>query len=327
MTSRKFRSPAAAAASVVALVALAAGCSSTGPGAGTPALQKTSITVGVFPTIDSAGLFVAQMEGYFKARGLNVTLKFEPTSQDAVNDQRAGRIDISSADYVTYINNDVRDNAHLRIIAGASLLKSGELQLLVPAHSQISTIGELAGKTIGVAAPGDIATLLIDELLSENGVPPGRVVYKPGTVLQDAPEDLSKGDFAAAPVPEPFASNGEELYGVQELADLDQGATENFPLQGYAVSDTWAQQNPGTLDAFVAALTQGQQLADADRSVVEKAAEKFLNVPARTAALISLPDFPLSVTSGELERIVHAMAQFGLLPKNDASFNVSSMLG
>ena len=55
----------------VALV-LAAGCSSRGPAAGTPRLEKTDLNVAVVPALDSAGFFVALYGGLFKAHGLNV---------------------------------------------------------------------------------------------------------------------------------------------------------------------------------------------------------------------------------------------------------------
>jgi NitT/TauT family transport system substrate-binding protein len=326
MTFLRSRIPGAATISTAVLCALA-GCSGATANTSRTALEQANITVGVFPTVDSAGLFIAQMNGYFAQRGLHVTFKDEPTSQDAVNDQIAGKVDISSADYVTYIDNELDGKASLRIIAGASLMQAGELQLLVPGKSRIRTIRELAGKSIGVAAPGDIATLLVDELLVENGVSPGQVTFVPGTDLPDAPSDLSRGEFDAAPVPEPYVTDGEEAYGVQELADMDQGATENFPLQGYAVTSVWARENPGTLDAFVQALIQGQELADTDRTAVEKAAETYLDVKPETAALISLPDYPLSVTASELDRVEQAMANFGLLPKDGRRFSASAMLG
>src|ERR1700683_2788425 len=62
-------------ASAVAIVTLASGCSS-GPGGAAPRLrlEKTSIVVGAFPAIDSAGLYIAKMDGLFAAQGQNVTI-------------------------------------------------------------------------------------------------------------------------------------------------------------------------------------------------------------------------------------------------------------
>ena len=46
-----------------------------------------------------------------------------------------------------------------------------------------------------------------------------------------APNSPVSASFA----PEPFVSL-DEAVGLQELADLDQRATQDFPIQGYAVT-------------------------------------------------------------------------------------------
>ena len=126
-------------------------------------------------------------------------------------------------------------------------------------------------------------------------------------------------------VPEPFVSFGEAQNGLQELADLDQGATQNFPIQGYAVTAEWARKYPGTLKAFTTALSQGQQIADTDRAAVERVIEKYLQIDPQSAAFISLPAFPLGVDSVRLQRVVSSMKRFSLLPKS-TRFQISSMI-
>src|SRR6202021_810432 len=61
--------------SAVAITMLAAGCS-RGASVAAPKLklEKTSIVVDAFPAIDSAGLYIAKMDGLFTAEGLQVTL-------------------------------------------------------------------------------------------------------------------------------------------------------------------------------------------------------------------------------------------------------------
>ena len=82
-------------ASAVAIVMLAAGCAS-GPSASVGAaprlrLEKTSIVVAAFPAIDSAGLYIAQMDGLFAAQGLKVKIVSAPntatSTQDLINGQ------------------------------------------------------------------------------------------------------------------------------------------------------------------------------------------------------------------------------------------------
>ena len=328
MRFRSFRSSTAVGvAAALAIPALAAGCSvaSAGPVEAPP--EKTNIVVDDSPTIDSAGLYIAQMDGLFRQQGLNVTIRFAPAPQLAVSSVVNGTSDISSADYVTYIDNELNDNANLRIIAEASSLQPNSLEMLVGPQSQVKTLAGLEGHTIAVTAAGDISTLLVRALLSENGVRTRSVNIQFGFPLNNVAQQLDAGQASAAPIPEPFASEGQQQYGLQELADVDQGGTKNFPMEGFAVTQAWARQNPDTVVAFDRALKQGQEIADSDRSAAEAALEKFLGIKPQTAAVIALPDYPLSVNTTQLQRVVDTMVQFSLLPSQDTSFKITHMTG
>jgi NitT/TauT family transport system substrate-binding protein len=323
-------------ASAVAVTMLAAGCSSGGSGGGAALkLEKTNVVVDAFPAIDSAGLYIAQTEGLFAAQGLHVTIvpvKIPPPStQELVNGQVQGKYDITAGDYVTYIEDQLgamgAPKANLRIIAEASFLQPNVLTLLVKGGSPISQVGQLKNKIISVNAPNDIGTLLIDSLLVTHGLTPRQVHYANVPFPGVAPALTDpKSQVSASFAPEPFVSAGESAVGLQELADLDQGATQDFPIQGYAVTQAWAQKYPNTLKAFTTALSQGQQIADTNRAAVENAIEKYLGIKNQQAAFISLPAFPLGVDAVRLQRVVSAMSRFGLLPKG-TTFKVTSMVG
>src|SRR5690242_7118425 len=55
------------ATTAIALAAAGAGCSSGASRANSP--EKTTIVVGAVPAVDTAGLFIAQQQGYFAAEG------------------------------------------------------------------------------------------------------------------------------------------------------------------------------------------------------------------------------------------------------------------
>lgn len=328
MSFWRFRaSTAAGAVMLAALPGLVAGCQAASAEPATAAPEKTSIVVETPPTIDSAGLFIAQMKGLFRQQGLNVTIRFTPASQLAVSSLLNGTSDISSGDYVTYIRDELNGGARLSIIAEASCLQPNDLELLASPQSPVRSLSGLEGRTIGVTAPDDISTLLVRALLAENSVRTDRVNIRFGFQLLNLARQLDGGEADAAPVPEPLASAGEQRYSLRELADVDQGVTENFPLEGYAVTQAWARQNPGTVAAFTRALDQGQEIADTDRATAEAAIEKFLGLDARTAAVMALPSYPLSVNPTQLQRVVNVMVQFGLLPQRDASYRITAMTG
>jgi NitT/TauT family transport system substrate-binding protein len=323
-------------ASAVAVTMLAAGCTSGGSGSGAPRLEpeKTNIVVDAFPAIDSAGLYIAQDQGLFAAQGLHVTIvpvkTPPPSTQDLVNGQMHGQYDITAGDYVTYIKDQLgvgAPKADLRIIAESSFLQPNVLTLLTKGGSEITSVGQLMNKVISVNAPNDIGTLLVNSLLIAHGLKPGQVHYANVPFPAVAPTLTNpKTSVSASFAPEPFVSFGEEQTGLQELADLDQGATQDFPIQGYAVTAEWAKKYPNTLKAFTTALSRAQQIADTDRAAVEAAIEKYLGVKKDAAAFISLPAFPLGVDAVRLQRVVNSMIRFDLLPKG-TKFSITGMIG
>lgn len=314
-------SPAVAA---VLVGAAAVGCSSGGAasvdgadGAGTMpvvhGLETTNITVYDYPSVDSSGLYIAENEGLFKAEGLKVTVVPDyKSSQDTVNTIESGKAQVSSGDYVTYMNDFVGKDSNLEIIGEGSILEPNVLALMAAPDSKIKNLTQLEGKAIPVSGVNDIATLLIDSVLNDNDVPIDSVHFVPGIALPAVPAMVAKGAFAAGPVPEPFVEMGEEQEGDTVLADLNQGATTNFPIQGYAVTREWAQENPNTLKAFVTALEEGQEIADTDRAELQKAIEgEPLKVAASIAAVISTPDFPVGIDPVRLQRVMDDMVEFG----------------
>jgi NitT/TauT family transport system substrate-binding protein len=323
----KFLHIGAVLLAATAVISVLAGCSASSSQAPIGPLETTNVTVDAFPAIDSAGLFIAQQEGLFKAQGLNVTIKLATSSQTAITGQLAGTYDITSADYVTYIDNVLLDKAPLRIVAESSYLQPNVLTLLTRAGSPVQTIGELKNKTVSVNAPKDIGTLLVDSVLTENGVGLKTVKFNNDVQFPGVGQALASGKVAAAFTPEPFVSVTEMATGAQELADLDQGATTNFPIQGVAVTQKWASANPNTLDAFERAYSAGQEVADTNRGAVEKALESFLGMQPIAAALVSLPNFPTGVDPTRLQRIVDAMVRFGLLSKKFENFKISTIIG
>jgi NitT/TauT family transport system substrate-binding protein len=308
----------------VGLAALVAGCSSSSGAAKlTGSLEKTDLTVAAVPTADSAGLYVAQQQGFFTNAGLHVKIATVVSSATAIAGQLNGHYDITSGNYVSYIRAAVEKHADLRIIAEGSVMQPQGQEILTPTGSPYTTIADLRGKTIGVNVPDNIGTILVGTALEENGVPLSGVRLKP-IPFPEMATALRKHEVDAAWLPEPFISSAEEQVGAQELFDTDQGATSNFPIAGYVATRTWEQKYPRTAAAFTRALEQGQARADSNRADAEQAMETFAGVSQQTAAIMGLDNYPLGVDRIRLQRVADAMQRFGLLKQ---AFSMSQLIG
>ena len=343
---------AATAVALTAVATLAAGCSSGG-GSGADSIvssmptnygpaEQTTLNVGVVPAMDSAGFFVAQSEGLFAKEGLTINYSPATSSETAITQQLAGKLQISAGNYVSYIEyaaNPVNAKNPLEIVSEGSVMQQGAQTLFVMPSSHITQLSQLKGKLVGVNAPQNIDYLLGVSVLKENGIDPTDVKFPTakdkasaqfgGAIpFPDMGLDLDKGELSAAIMPEPFASLAEQDYGAVPLADLNQGATSDFPIEGYVVTKAWAAANPNTLQRFLAALSAGQEIADTDRSAVEKAFEGLDGapngqVPPQIAAVMSLDTYPIGLDQTRLQRVADVMYQFGLLT---SKYNVGNML-
>jgi NitT/TauT family transport system substrate-binding protein len=341
---------AATAVALTAVTALAAGCSSSG-GSGVDSIagnlptnygpaEQTTLNVGVVPAMDSAGFFVAQSEGLFAKEGLKINYSAATSSETAIDQQVKNQLQITAGNYVSYVQYAyAHPSTPLWVISEGSVMQQGAQVIFTMPKSHINTLSQLKGKLVGVNAPDNIDYLLGVSVLKENGIDSSLVKFPTpedkdfaatdGAIpFPSMAGDLASGEIAAAIMPEPFASLAEQQYGAVPLADLNQGATTDFPIEGYVVTKAWAEQNPNTLKRFLAALSAGQEIADTDRSAVEKAFEGLGGapegqVPSTIAAVMSLDTYPIGLDQARLQRVADVMYQFNLLP---TAYNMKNLL-
>jgi NitT/TauT family transport system substrate-binding protein len=312
-------------------VVLGAGCGS--PSSGPPkvsGLEKTTLTVGAVPVADEAGLYIAQDKGLFAAVGLHVTIDPILSSADSTKGQNDGKFDITAGNAVSYVQEQVTHQSDLEIVAEGSLMQANNQALYTLPQSPVTNIADLKGRRIGVNVLNNIGTLLISSVLQAHGMSVRDVhfVAVPFPALGQA---LQRRTIDAAWLPEPTASADAQSMGLQELADLDQGATAGFPVGWYVVTKAWAKKYPRTLAAFLDALRAGQQIADSNRTAVEQAMEKLpapFTVSPVIAAVMSIETYPLTIAPHinqvRVQRVADAMLRFHMLK---TKFQVSSMLG
>ena len=303
---------------------LVAGCSISGS-ATTATLttaqpEESDITVAAIPAVNLVGLYIAQDDGLFAEQGLHVTLEKIASSQAIIAGQLRGQVDITAGSYVPYLSAQAA-GARFRILAEASILGPGSRALVTTADSPITTVAQLADKKIGVNGTDSIGTLLVSSLLAEHGISPRKVNF-----ITDAngfpamPGQLQDGSWGAAFLAEPYITVAQEEYGDQVLADLDQGDTSNFPIDGYVATQAWAQKYPNTAAAFVRAIEEGQRIANSDGPAVQTAMARYDKLPREVTAAMVLSAYPIGpVDETRIQRVATAMLQFGMLGQQYAT--------
>jgi NitT/TauT family transport system substrate-binding protein len=304
---------------------LAAGCSGSGGSGAVGGLEKTNLIVAAVPAEDSAGLYIAQQRGYFAQEGLHVSIVPAISSADVINEQEAGKVDITAGAYPSYILADQAQHDKLKLlkvlVAGSTMAPSVQ-EIVVPPNSGITKMSQLAGKTITLNALHNIGQLLVSSMLQDNAVKVSGVRYD----VQPFPamgKLLAEHKITAAWLPEPFISEDEEKYGVQPLADANQGAAESLPIEGYVVTQSWLNKYPHTAEAFRIAMEKAQAVAASDTDAVQKSMTAFAQVPRLAASVLPAPGYPTDTQAGPLQRVITLMVNLGL---TNQGYNAANLI-
>lgn len=316
-----------AGAGAVALGLLAA-CTTSGASAVShPAgLEKTHLTVGALPVVDSAGLYLAIKHGYFRQEGLTVTAMPLTKSIDAIPDMLQGKADIvAGANYVSFFQAQLDSQGKLKfkLLVDGTACGTDTFDVLALPSSGISSPAQLAGKTIAVNISNNIQTLLTDTALRADNVNPSTVHYKvvPFPKMTAA---LKAHKVDAISAVEPFITAAELGVGAENILSDCTGPTANFPISGYFATQQWTQRYPRTARAFQAAMAKGQALADSSRAAVEQILPTYVpGLSADETAIVNLGQFPTGLDATHLQRVADLMARGGLIGK---PFSVQPLL-
>jgi NitT/TauT family transport system substrate-binding protein len=314
-----------------------AGCSAAGGAANAATaspLEQRTITVDSVPAAEEAGLYVAQAQGFFARQGLTVKINSITGGEAGIPDLQEGRAQLVAGNYVSFIlaqmagSFDARP-ANMRIIAAGSEIQPGTEALYVMPGSKYQTMAELAKAhaRIGLNTANNVGAVMVGALLEEVG-------YKLTDIRQVIPVGgfpallamLPAGQVDAAWLPEPLGEIAEQQFGATPIADFDQGSLENFPFTGYIGTAQWVKSHPDTVAAFLTALNQGQELADTDRSAVEAALEKYMDIQPIVAATMSIDSYPLEMDVPQLQRVADSMFEFGLTPGAKRPYQIINMI-
>jgi NitT/TauT family transport system substrate-binding protein len=316
-----------AAVSGLAVAVLAAACTSSGNSTTTTAtahLEKTNLVIGSLPVVDTAGLFLAQQNGYFKQAGLNVKITPVAQTTQAIPDMESGKVDvIAGANYVSFFQAEELQHLQFKLLTDGTACAADTFEVLSLPSTGITTPADLAHKKIAVNILNNIQTMLTNIALQTAGVDPKSVTYvkvpfpQMGAALQHHQVD-------AISVVEPFITENELNIGAQPVMSTCTGPTDDFPISGYFSTAEFAQKYPNTARAFAAALERGQQLADSSRADVEEIMPNYIKgLSPNQSAVVNLGQFPTAIDQTHIQRVADAMASAHLVP-ND--FSIAPLL-
>jgi NitT/TauT family transport system substrate-binding protein len=287
--------------------------------------ELSNITIDLRAAADSAPVWIAEQDGYFKQQGLNVTVNFAPGTSAEFTGMAAHTVDFAQVDYISGISEEHKNPQFgLRFVVDDTQSAPDTSAIMVPSNSGITSLAQLKGKVIAFPSPGvAFGELALDEQLK--GYDLGPKNYTEDTLgYPDMAEPLERGEIAAAFSIQPYITELESEVGAHELVDLVSGPMTNFPTLGWATTAAFAAKYPKTVAAFQRAVEKGQQVAASNTPLVRQLMIKYIpSMSAKIANVIPLETFNTALSVTRVQRVATVMEQFGALPAN---FDVSQMI-
>jgi putative hydroxymethylpyrimidine transport system substrate-binding protein len=180
--------------------------------------DKLTVLLDWFINPDHAPLFVAQERGYFRDRGLEVKFIAPSNPNDPPKLVAAGKADLA----VSYQHqHQMQVDQGLPLVRVATLVATPLNSLVVLADSDIKSIGDLKGKTIGYSV-GGFETVLLKVMLEREGLS-----------LDDV--RLINVNFSLSP--SLFAGQADAVIGAFRNFELNQMEIENRPGRAFFVEE------------------------------------------------------------------------------------------
>ncbi len=299
-------------------------------GASTTAAPKNLGTVTFSQVGPDAGkwpIYAAVSEGFFKQQGISVTISVSGSSPAGVQEVLANAVDVA----------EVGDTDAISGAAGGGsvVLVAGEENsppYVMNVAKGITSIAQLKGKKISVAAPTNITKLYWNAIAQGNGLSPTDFTYLYSPTTGDRFAALKGGVVQAAMLLPPFSFEA-EAQGFQAIASAAKYLP--YPFTAIAVNPSWASSHSAQLDAFLKGYLQGiqwlynpanqtaainllVQITKSTQSAATQSYDFFVN---------QLKTFPTngSLSSTEMAKVAQAMVGLGAFKQAPATSKFMDM--
>lgn len=310
---------AIAAAAALALT----GCVS---GGGTPAPADngdaadgalTSVTVSVPPTSFATALYAGVSEGIFEEHGFDVTLVPGASMAETAPQLLSGEVQYIWAD----VHNIVLSATEgMPIVMGApgavNTMEAPEGKgfgnMLVLEESDIQSMQDLEGKTIGTNSIGGQAQLDNETVMQNMGIDTSTIEWV-ALPSSQAVASLRQGQVDAITIAEPGGTAAMAEGGVRMVGSAD-NAIPGAPMFGLASTSEWVNSDIEGAQAFQDAVIEANTLINGNRELGTEVMLTFMKMPEEVLADSVLPTFAEApFTAESTQPVIDRMVEVGAI--------------
>ena len=275
-----------------------------------------TVSIGLLSIDDSLPFFVAQEEGFFTERNVDVNLVQFGSAKDKETALEAGQLDGDMTDLIVAALLKKGDT-DIRVVSFAlgATPAEGRFVILASPNSDISSIEDLKGVPIAVGN-NTIVHYVAEKVAMMNGFSDSEIQTLNIPDLSLRLETMLSGkDVLACVLPDPLASLAISL-GAKSIVDdttLDVNLSQSIVLFRKDSIDTKSEEIQKVMDAYFAAMVFINDPANADK--VKEYQLQFTNIPPSLQTDYPVPTYTPNAIPDEsmIDEVQAWMVSKGLL--------------
>jgi NitT/TauT family transport system substrate-binding protein len=295
---------------------LLAGCGPKNETAGKAA--PVQMKIGVIPIEDIMPLLVAEKNGYFTQENLQVDIVRMQSAVEQINAMQSRQLDGMVTDMiVAAMLKDSGQDIKITSITLGVTPKEGRFAIVAAPGSDIKTIADLKGKTVGIAY-NTIVEYILDGLLADAGINPSEVVKTSIPKIPLRMEMLFSNQIDAIVVPDPLVTFA-EFKGAKIVA---QDTEHNLSQAVVLLDSKILNEKKGAAEAFYRAYEKAVEDLNNHPEEYKQMMIDNVNIPEPIAKDYSLQRYPKPQLPAEedVNNILQWMKAKNLL-KNDLKYS------
>lgn len=300
---------------LAALALVAAACGDDGDESSEP-VETVTLKVGILPIADMAPLYLGMDLGYFEDEGLIIEPEFAQGGAAIVPAVLNDEFQIGFSNNVSLML--ARQNGvPIQVVANAVYAADEDLgqdapnAIMVSPDSGITSLEDLAGKTVAITTLNNLGDVTVRATLENNGIDSSTVqfVEMPFPDMNAAVESEA---VDAAWLAEPFITMGKDL-GFTSLADP---MYETYPGQSIALffaSEEWLADNADIAERFQRAINRSLEAAADDPDAARAIISTYSQSPPAVLDVIALASWGPEINVDSLVEVGRLATEFGVL--------------
>src|SRR5690625_4598651 len=277
--------------------------------------QLTEVSIGVVPVVDVAPIYLGVQEGIFEDHGLDVDLTVAQGGAAIIPAVQSGDFDFGFSNITSLVIGESQ-GLPLQVVAPGPQTTGnvGEdfSSLLVPEDSDAESIADLEGKRVAVNTLNNINDTVLKEGLRQAGGDRDAMDLVE-VAFPDMGGQLESGNVDAIMAVEPFATMAKD-NGAREIFSPYAEPIPDLTIAAYFASNERIEEDPDTVNAFIAAMKEAQQYAEDHPDDAKAILSEYSSIEPDVVDELTMPKFPQQVTRDSIQTIIDLSVDTGLIP-------------